>query len=744
MSSQPNSASKGSVSHHRSRGAICWLLRVLLWSLGLAVFIFAVFSPFLKDSEGALKGEFAFALSVSAGLIVLGWGICGRLRTFTFWFAAALIGQAAALQAIRAGKLIHYQHYLQPGMLAAAIPWAFIIIAIQAILVGLGIARRRSQIWRWLISSFQYWQLVVICLVVLISSAALSPSIGIYLTELVFATFLILLNLANLVLAVGVLPDDALAKIRGFIEKVFDCAGPGGNETAAGLDRTALLGALWVMIISALLSVFVYERHPHVPDEVLYLFQARYMAQGKLTVPAAPVPGAFSFYLLPYRSDQWYSIFPPGWPALLALGVKIGFPWLVNPILAGVNILLSYELVRQLYTRRIARWTVFLLCVSPWYIFMGMNFMSHTLALSLALASAVTLIHAKEKASLWYALLSGAIVGALSLVRPYDGLIVGFLLILWALGALGKKMNYASFSIFVAGIVLISILVLPYNYGVGGSALKFPLQSYYAEYYGPKANALGFGHERGLGWLLDAFPGHTPLEALLNAVLNLFSVNIELFGWSVGSILLVTIFLVSGDYRSSDWLMIAVIACVIGFYSLYWFSGGPDFGARYWYLIIVPLVVLSVRGLEIIVSKLELYGLDNLYSMTRVFSAILAASIFAIINYFPWRAVDKYYHYLNMRPDVLALDEEHEFGESILLVQGSAHPDYASAWTYNPLDYSAPVPIYAWDENPETTALVLSSFADRSVWILQGPSLTGKGYEVVEGPISPQEALGDE
>ena len=744
MSSRQKSASKGRVSDHRSGRAICWLSRVLLWSLGLAVFIYGIFSPVLKDSEGVFTGEFPFSLSLSIGLILMGWGICGRLRPFTFWFGAGLMGQAATLQAIQAGRLIHYQHYMPPGVLVEGKPWALIVIAIQAVLVGFGIARRWSLIWRWITSSFRFWQLVVLFLVVMLSSAALSPNIGVYLAELVFASFLTLLNLANLVLIVWALPDDVLSAVQQFIKKVFGYVGTGDDESTRGLDRTALLGALWVFIISALLSLFVYQRHPHVPDEVLYLFQARYMAQGKLSVPTAPVPVAFSFYLLPHRSDQWYSIFPPGWPAVLALGVKIGIPWLVNPILAGVNILLSYKLVRQLYNRRLARWTVFLLCVSPWFIFMGMNFMSHTLTLTLALASAVALIHSKEQTSSWYALLSGALVGALSLVRPYDAVIVSFLLILWALGAAGKRIKFTSIILFAAGILLIGILILPYNYGVMGSALEFPLQSYYAEYYGSKANALGFGPERGLGWPLDAFQGHTPLEAVLNTILNLFSVNIELFGWSVGSILLVTIFLISGGYRSSDWLMIAAIACVIGFYSLYWFSGGPDFGARYWYLIIVPLVVLTVRGLGVFVSKLEANGQQNLFSSTRVFSAVLTLSFFAIVNYFPWRAIDKYLYYLNMRPDVLALDAEYNFGNSIILVQGSAHPDYASAWTYNPLDYSAPAPIYAWDETAESRAMVLKSYADRNVWIIQGPSLTGNGYEVIVGPISPQEALGDE
>lgn len=553
-----------------------------------------------------------------------------------------------------------------------------------------------------------------------------------------------MLNLANLVLIVWALPLDVLEKIKGYIEKVFDQDGTGHTGTIRSFDRVALFGAIWVMLVSALLSVFIYQRHPHVPDEVLYLFQARYMAQGKLSIPAPPVPGAFSFYLLPYRSNQWYSIFPPGWPAVLALGVRVGVPWLVNPLLAGVNILLSYKLVSQLYSRRLARWTVFLLCVSPWYIFMAMNFMSHTLALTLALGSVVALNQSQKNAAVGYALLSGVLVGALSLVRPFDALIVGFLLILWALGAAGNRLKFASILLFVLGVILISALVFPYNFGVTGSALDFPLQSYYAEYLGPRVNALGFGPERGLGWPLDAFPGHTPLEALVNAGLNNFSVNIELFGWSVGSTMLVTLFLVCGGYKRSDWYMVAAIMWVIGFYSLYWFSGGPDFGARYWYLIIVPLVVLTVRGLDTLINKLEANNKKNSSINMCVFTAVLAASIFSIINYFPWRAVDKYYHYLNMQPGVIDLNEEYKFGKSLLLVQGSGHPDYASAWTYNPLDYSDPAPIYAWDEDEESRLQVLRSYADRTVWFLQGPSLTGNGYRVVEGPVSAEDLLNEE
>lgn len=98
----------------------------------------------------------------------------------TLWFALGLIGQAAALQAILAGKLIHYQHHLPLGVLVDEKPWAVIVLAFQLVLVGVGIANRWSLIWGWLKSNFRPWQLIVIILVVVLSSAALSASIEDY------------------------------------------------------------------------------------------------------------------------------------------------------------------------------------------------------------------------------------------------------------------------------------------------------------------------------------------------------------------------------------------------------------------------------------------------------------------------------------------------------------------------------------------------------------------------------------
>jgi hypothetical protein len=184
--------------------------------------------------------------------------------------------------------------------------------------------------------------------------------------------------------------------------------------------------------------------------------------------------------------------------------------------------------------------------------------------------------------------------------------------------------------------------------------------------------------------------------------------------------------------------MLAVILAVFVAFFFYYFSGGPDFGARYWFLMIVPLVALSVRGIQYLENKLDSGQPGN---SARVLPIVFLLGVMALINYFPWRAIDKYYHYLNMRPDIRELAEEYNFGRSLVLISGDEHPDYASAFVYNPIDMQAAAPIYAWDRNPGARQEVLEAYYDRPVWIIAGPSITQAGYQVLEGPVSASELL---
>ena len=717
-------------------------MQVSSWLCGLSLLIWAFRDPRFQDAEGFVKGAFCLPVSTGVALMVLGCASMTHLRKSALWFALALVGQAAALQMIDAGRLVRFQHYKPLDALSSSTSALLLgYLAAQSAFVFIGLRARRDDITRKISQMTNVWTLAGVGAIFLLSSAAVSRSLKGYLFELAFAGFVQTVNLANVVLIVLSIPDYAIAWLK---TKSAGIVGPKGSEDVherSVFDRFALLAAIWVIALGATLSYFSYERYPHLQDEVIYLYHARYLADGELSVPAPPVPEAFSIYMIPFKSARWYSVFPPGWPAVLTVGVVLGLPWLINPLLAGVNVILAYLLFQELYSRRFARIAVLLLCVSPWQIFMAMNFMSHTATLSFALLAAVAMARARKTEKSKWGLIAGLAIGAVSLIRPPDGLVMMGLLGLWGIGLGGQRLKLSSISAFFLGVIVSGGLILPYNKLITGNAMLSPLTAYYEQYYGPKVFALGFGPGRGLGWPLDAFPGHSPFEALINASLNIFSINIELFGWGTGSLFIIALLVLGMSKRRSDYLMLAVIAAVFIMYSLFWYSGGPDFGARYWYLALIPCVALTVTGIQALQRRLELTLPANSDCATRMLAGIVVLSILAFVNFFPWRAIDKYHRYLNMSPDLQYLAKTYGFGKSVVLIRGYSHPDYACAWMLNPLDPQASATIYAWDKDIRSRSDVLRAYSDRPVWLVDGPTVTGGGFKVAEGPLRAEDLI---
>jgi hypothetical protein len=663
-------------------------------------------------------------LPLAAGIAILLWGAlaAANLARFGFWLALALVGQAAALQLVDAGPMVRYQHYKAiPALLNAPIP--LLVVAAQAGITAAALLYHRREVADWLARHIRWWQAVGLGALFFAFAATVSRDVQFYAYDLLVAGLIQVINLGTVALTAAALPAGALARFWQWCDWLL-----GPAIAPARLDRFAAAAALWTAALAAALSWLVYQQHPHVPDEVVYLYHARYLAAGSLTTPAPPAPQSFSFFMIPFRAADWYSIFPPGWPAVLALGWRVGLPWLVNPLLAGVNILLAYLLVQALYHRRLARLVVLLLAVSPWHIFMAMSFMAHTFTTTCLLLAALGIIWAKQTGQSRWAAVAGLSVGMISLIRPLDGLLAAGLLGLWAV--VGPRVKLPGLLAFGLAALLVGAATLPYNAAVTGQPLTVPLTEYYRVYFGPNANALGFGPGRGFGWPIDPFPGHSPLEAMINANLNLFALNIELFGWSAGSLLLVGVWLFFGGKQKQDWLMLTLAALTVAVYSLYWFSSGPDFGARYWYLALVPLVVLSARGLQ---RAQALAG-----PRVGLAAAVLAAA--ALLTFFPWRALDKYYHYRGAQPGIEAMAQQRQFGRGLILIRGNSD-DYQSAWLFNPLDYRANAPIYAWDQSPAQHPRLLEVYPNRPVWVVNGPSVTGGGFEVAAGPLTGPEFL---
>lgn len=628
---------------------------------------------------------------------------------------------------ILAGQGVNYQHYRPLRDLATMVPVSLAIFIAQCLIVSSGAWFHRRSLRATVMQPFHPLEIITGLLLLLMTGATVSRDSMAYLQELPLAFTVQIVNLVNLIIGAINIPAGVLSKTRDYWKRLS------GSETAK-IDRVVLVSAGMVTVLAAALCILSYQRHPHLKDEVAYYFHARYLATGRLYLPLPPVIQAYNFELMDYDATRWYASPPHGWPLMLALGIILGVPWLVNPVLGGLNIVLIYILVRDLYDRQTARISALLLSFSPWHILLAMSFMTHIAALTFTLLAAIAVSRARRRESLLWAFIGGISTGMVGMIRPLEGMIVAGLTGIWAITGGSVKRRLTRIGAWAAGCSLIGAAILHYNQTLTGKATTFPIMAWADKYFGPNSNAMGFGPDRGLGWALDPYPGHGIRDVIVNSNLNITALNTELFGWSTGSIIFLMMILLMRKVKGKDYYLLSLLALIFTAHVFYWFSGGPDFGARYWFLMIISCVVLTTRGINEVIERISRSTSDD--CQIRVYVLVGVLCIMSLITFIPWRAVDKYYHYLGMRPDILRLADEHRFGRSLVLIRGRNFPDYSSAAAYNPLDMIGGETIYALDENENIHAELLRKYSDRPIWIVEGPSVTQRGYKIIAGPVS--------
>ncbi len=143
------------------------------------------------------------------------------------------------------------------------------------------------------------------------------------------------------------------------------------------MTKIIFLLALVVFIFTSAFNYYFYDQKPHIHDEIAYLFQAHLFKMGRLFVPS---PCGAEFFDFPHliNNGRWYSMYPPGFPALLTLGLIFGAPWIINPILVALSIFVFYFLGRQIYDSLTGFISAILGTISIWLLLMSATFMSHT------------------------------------------------------------------------------------------------------------------------------------------------------------------------------------------------------------------------------------------------------------------------------------------------------------------------------------------------------------------------------
>ncbi|HYC77464.1 MAG TPA: glycosyltransferase family 39 protein [Planctomycetota bacterium] len=723
-------------------------MRALAAAVGLALLAWAPTVDVRKaDPSGGVTPE-AFVAWASGVAILAGAAAAGRGARPAAAATAFFAGGAAQLGLTQPLWLEHLEirgHEIGVG-------WNRVFVAVIAAQAVVTAALLRGRVRAWIagaraLGPARRWAPAAALFVASSAHACLFVPAGYYrslATQVVVAGALCALDLATLV----AFATEGRAPRAGVVAGMLR---PDDVDPPPGFARRAApyLLAAFAVATSATLAHRPLETLPHVPDELAYLFQAECYARGRLDAPRPPFPEAFEAYCVDVDATRWFAATPPGWPAVLALGVRFGAPWAVNPLLSGLAVLLLHAWVRRAWNRRAADLAALLLATSPWFLYLGASYMTHQVSLVCLLAGLLGVEEARRRRAAWPAALAGLALGWLFLVRSLDGLLLGGLVGLRALGVGAPRAPWRASLALATGFLVVAPWILPWNARYTGDPSVFPINAYVDRLWYPGANRLGFGEDVGnppKSWrLLDPYPGHGARDVALNTNQNLYTLDVELHGWPIGSLAAIAC-AVCLRRRTRPFLPIeryAILTAAVLWagYSLYWFSGGTDFGPRYWYLMLPSALLLGAGGVRRCVAAFAAPRAGASDAATsgdaarRVAAALVALVAFGVFVFVPWRGWRRYVEYRGFHSDYARLARSPELEGALVFVEtapdATSDRDSARVLTSPFFTSADPAerrrPVFARSLGPDADRALSAALPERPVVRLRGRSLSKSG-----------------
>ena len=473
--------------------------------------------------------------------------------------------------------------------------------------------------------------------------------------------------------------------------------GPLYDATIRALDRAAsarwavraAAGAILVLVL-AWIAVSVLQRFPNSGDEFCYLYQAETFALGRVTNAAHPLQEFFGFHHVRQVGDRVFSVFPPGWPAVLAAALLTGMPtWLVNPVLGAVLVWLTWTVARRLTTARSAVAAAAVVAVSPFFLFNSASFFAHTWCAILILAYAYAGIRAIDGSRVGWAGAAGAALGMALVARNYTAVwcAAPFAIALLRRGRPGWRALAATAA---AGAPFV-LLALWYADATMGS---------------PFAQAMGGGFEAyddrwfPRGWVgrgLEITAGH-----LVNFLRWTPPALLAIYAWTWRPR--------RGGQGPPPHFVDGIFPALVLGYFIYVDRGGNSYGPRY-YFEAFPFVAIAVAA--------RVFASDRAANQSpseRWAFYLLAASVAAClpIGLALGRAESAV---ITERTEPYRLAAERVRPPAVVFVASGAgwlRPMGARDLTRNDPDWTAPV-LWAHDRGPENARL-MGRYPDRAAW----------------------------
>ncbi len=355
----------------------------------------------------------------------------------------------------------------------------------------------------------------------------------------------------------------------------------GGARRWLSLPAVLRGGTVGIVAFAAAVAVgtIILADFPNSSDENSYLTQARIFASGRLWVPAPPHPEFFHArsMILDAEKGRFFAKAFPGWAAFLSLGVLLGAPWVVNPLLSALTLVLAGWIGRRLLGPGGEPALVAMILLTPFFLLNSGSYFSHPLTLLCITLFLAALVRLAGGGRAGWAAVAGVAAGVALGTRPAAAaaLLLPFLVWMGVRWSRGREWGRLAFFLVPVGVAL--AILGWYNHILYGSAVR---TGYGA--YDPSDIRLGIDadHLAVSGWWL-----------------------LKLLFWTVPGTLAGIYFLVRGRgaralFREEPLLALCGLSLLLlgAGYLLFQNKGSNEYGPRYYYDGFIYLALLMTAG----------------------------------------------------------------------------------------------------------------------------------------------------
>ena len=466
--------------------------------------------------------------------------------------------------------------------------------------------------------------------------------------------------------------------------------------------------AVFAFVMSFVVAAALFPHQSVNNDEAVYVFQAKTMLHGHLTLPAQDLQDFFRPWMSGEHNGRQVMVFQPVFPATLAASEWLFGTMRVAPaaIAAGCVLLVAVFTRETLRDERTAVAAAALLALSPFVIIQSGMYLEYLYAVLLELATLILVLRGRRRQSTRHLIGAGAALGLLFFMRPLDAILIGAALAVYVAlddrhdaRRAGRTVGWGA-----VGALPFVVMCFAYNRMVTGSALRFPL------WIIGGSNEFGFGKR----YIVNGAP---VMNISFGKALEALRVNLRAFPhWNTGGLVALPLVLYGlwklRRHRITVLLVAIAVIVPLG-YLFYWGNvlimyGRKFFGPHYYMSLLIPASV--VVG----------HALVQLFDHRRKAVYLTCA---ALITATAIEVPDKVDH--NQRATNIAIDEDNLLRETvtdraIVLLPRSRDGMYVlhpRGWLMNRPDLKGRV-LYAVDRSEQNVEL-FDRYPDRSVYRLQ-------------------------